>query len=52
MASHQLQNSLNNISTQFQSEKASSQAKDTRIKHLEDLMIELGHDPKNIKDTE
>lgn len=33
-------------------EKASSQAKDTRIKSLEDLEIELGHDPKDIKAIE
>jgi len=52
ITSHQLQNSLNNISTQFQLEKASSQAKDTSIKTLEDLMIELGHNPKDIKATE
>lgn len=52
IACHQLQNSLNNISAQFQLEKASSQAKDTRIKSLEDLVIELGHDPKDIKATE
>ena len=31
---HQLQNSLNNLSSQFQLEKASSQAKKTRIKSL------------------
>jgi len=30
-------------------EKASSQAKDTRVKSLEDLIIELGHDPKDVK---
>jgi len=42
----------NNISTQFQLEKASSEAKDIRIKSLEDLIIELGHDPKDIKATE
>lgn len=47
IVAHQLQNSLNNISTQFQLEKASSQAKDTRIKSLEDLIIEFGHDPKD-----
>ena len=46
IAAHQLQNSLNNISTQFQLEKASSQAKDTRIKSLEDLVIELETIPK------
>ena len=32
-------------------EKASSQAKDTRSKSLEDLIIELGHDPKDVKAT-
>ena len=52
IASHQLQNSLNNISTQFQLENASSQARDTRIKSLEDLVIELGHDPKDLKAIE
>ena len=48
----QLQNSLNNISSLYQLEEASSQVKDTRIKSLEDLVIELGHDPKDIKATE
>jgi len=43
---------LTNISAQYQLEKASSQAKGTRIKSLEDLVIELGHDPKEIKATE
>ena len=52
MNSHQLQSSLTHISTQYQLEKASSQAKDTRIKSLEDLVIELGHDPKYIKAIE
>lgn len=52
IAAHQLQNSLINISVQFHLEKASSQAKGTRIKSLEDLVIELGHDPKDIKATE
>ena len=52
IASHQLQNSLNNISAQYQLEKASSQAKYPRIKSLEDLVIELGNDPKDIKATE
>jgi len=33
-------------------EKASSQAKDTRIKSSEDLVIELGHDPKDVKVAE
>jgi len=52
IAAHQLQNSLNNMSTQFQLEKASSHAKDTRIKSLGDLVIELGHDPKDVKAIE
>jgi len=52
IAAHQLQNSLNNISAQFQLEKFSSQAKDTTIKFLEDLVIELGHDPKDMKAKE
>lgn len=30
-------------------EKASSLAKDNRIKSLEDIIIELGHDPKDAK---
>jgi len=37
---------------QFKLEKASSQAKDTKIKSLEDLTIELGHDPKDVKVVE
>lgn len=51
IVAHQLQNYLDNISAQFQLEKASSQAKDTRIKPLEDLVIKLGHDPKDEKDA-
>jgi hypothetical protein len=52
ITAHQLQNSLHNTSAQLQLEKASSQAKDTRIKTLEDLVIELGHDPKDVKAAE
>jgi len=43
---------LNNTSAQLQLEKASSQAKDTRIKTLEDLVIELEHYPKDVKAIE
>ena len=46
---HKLQNSLNNTSTQLELEKASSLAKDNRIKSLEEIIIELGHDPKDAK---
>lgn len=52
MATHKLQSSLDNITTQYKLEKAFSQAKDNRIKSLEDLVIELGHDPNDIKATE
>jgi len=47
-----LQNSFNNTTTQLQLEKSSSQAKDTRINSLEDLVIELGHNPKDVKAVE
>ena len=49
IVSHQLHNSLNNMSAQFQLEKASSQSKGTRINSLDDLVIGLGHDPKDMK---
>lgn len=46
---HRLQNSLHNTTTQLQLEKASSQAKDNRIRSLEEFIIELGHDPNDPK---
>ena len=52
ITAHQLENSLSNTTTQLQLERASSQAKDTRIKSLEDLVIELGHDPKDVMAAE
>jgi len=52
MDAYRLQDSLNNTIVHFKLEKASSSAKDTRIKSLEDLIIELGHNPKDIKATE
>lgn len=52
MDAHKLQSSLDNITTQYKLENASSQAKDNMIKSLEDLVIELGHDPNDIKATE
>jgi len=45
----QLQNSLNNTSTQLELERVSSLAKDNRIKSLEEIIIELGHNPKDPK---
>jgi len=49
MLAHKLQNSLDNTSAQLHFEKASSLAKDNRIKSLEEIIIELGHDPKDAK---
>lgn len=49
MLGHKLQNSLNNTSAQLDLEKASSLAKDNIIKSLEEIIIELGHDPKDAK---
>ena len=44
---HRLQNSLHNTTAQLELEKASSQAKDNRIKSSEEIIIELGHDPND-----
>ena len=52
MAAITLQDSLNNTTAQLKIEKASSQAKDNRIKSLEDIIIGLGHNPKDIKSIE
>jgi len=49
MLAHKLQSSLENTSAQLDIEKASFLAKDNRIKSLEDIIIELGHDPKDAK---
>jgi len=49
LLAHKLQNSLNNTSAQLELEKVSSLAKDNRIKSLEEIIIELGHDPKDPK---
>lgn len=51
MDAHKLQSSLDNIATQYKLENASSEAKDNRIRSLEDLVIELGHDSNDIKAT-
>lgn len=49
MLAHKLQNSLDNTTTKLNLEKASSLAKDNRIKSLEEIIIGLGHDPKDVK---
>ena len=52
MMTHKLQDSLDNTNAQLQLEKASSQAKDNRIKNLEEIIIGLGHNPKDVKAIE
>jgi len=44
-----LQSSLDNTTAQLDWEKASYLAKDNRIKSLEEIIMELGHDPKDAK---
>ena len=52
MMSQKLQNSLDNTNAQLHLEKASSHAKDNRIKTLEEMIIGLGHNPKDFKAIE
>ena len=49
MLAHKLQNYLDNTTAQLNLEKASSLTEDNRIKSLEEIIIELGHDPKDAK---
>ena len=44
-----MKSSLDNTASQLELERASSQAKDNRIKSLEEVIIEIGHDPKDVK---
>ena len=46
---HELKESLKNTNTQLDFERLSSTAKDNRIKTLEDIIVDLGHDPKDPK---
>lgn len=48
MSASNLQVSLNNVQYQIKLENISSLDKDTRIKSLEDLVIKLGYNPKDI----
>jgi len=47
-----LQVSLNNVQTQLKLEKISSFSKDNMIKTLEELVLQIGYDPSNVKATE
>ena len=49
LVNYRLQNSLNNTAAQLELEKASSHAKDNKIKALEEIIIEFGHDPNDVK---
>ena len=49
MLAHQLKESLSNTYAKLDLEKISSLAKDNRIKTLEEIIIEFGHDPKDAK---
>src|ERR1700733_3399238 len=49
MLAHQLKEALKNTNRQLDYERLSSSAKDNRIKTLEDIIIDLGHDPKDPK---
>ena len=43
---------MENTNAQLSLEKASSQAKDKKIKTLEEIIISLGHNPKDVKGIE
>ena len=49
MSLSKLQVSLANFQSQLKMKNISSLAKDTRIKSLEDLVINIGYDPTNVK---
>lgn len=46
---HELKESLRNTNTQLDLERMSSTSKDKSIKTLEDIIVGLGHDPKDPK---
>lgn len=49
LLAHKLQNSLHNTTAQLELEVNILSAKDNRIKSLEEIIIELAHDPKDPK---
>ena len=49
LLAHRLQNSLHNTSAQLELEKASSMAKDNRIKSLEEIIIEWDMIPRILR---
>lgn len=52
MSVQKLKNTLIHVRDQLKFENTSSYAKETRIKYLEELVTEVGYDPRNIKVAE
>ena len=52
MRVNKLKNTFINMRDQMKVDKASSYAKDLRIKSLEELVIQVGYDPANVKVAE
>ena len=52
MSVKKLYNTIINMRDQMKVDKASSYAKDLRIKSLEELVIQVGYDPSNVKAAE
>ena len=52
MSVNKIHNTIINMRDQMKVEKASSYAKYLRIKSLEELVIQVGYDPTNVKDAE
>jgi hypothetical protein len=52
LTTSKLQVSMNNLQSQLKLEKSSSLAKDNRIKSLEELVLKIAYDPRNLKETE
>lgn len=52
MSLSKLQVSFANVPSQLKMEKVSSLAKDNKIKSLENLLIKIGYDPKDVNVSE
>ena len=52
MSAQKLQNTISNMQDQMKMDKASLYAKDPRIKALEELVLQVGYNPSNIKAAE
>ena len=52
MSLSKLKTTLSNVQSQLKLEKVSSLAKDNKINALEDFVIKVGYDPKDVKAAE